>query len=277
MMSNKIYEPIRRKIEEWIDYDVHSPRVPYQGNEEVHDEYRRWHDRDCILVGGDLNADTMFSLWLPLRHTIVRINTPETVRSVGNIYRKYDFLKELIKADNLEKLLPEKMAVTFKLSTLFEFGMGRENVFILPDRQLNSMRGGEPYWDYVPAFLLASFSGGEFARYWKSPEEHLQWVEREHFQVFFDGDISPENIKDLSGAGDVRRSLAPDGIHPMERMLDNYISILQERRKYFTAEELENVARMDEMMHDERRIQKFRDRIANGEADALMQVKDVMD
>lgn len=55
--------------------------------------------------------------------------------------------------------------------------------------------------------------------------------------VFFNGDISPENIKDLSGTGDVRNSLAPDGIRPMEYMIDNYINILQERRKYFTAEE----------------------------------------
>lgn len=277
MMSNKIYEPIRRKIEEWIDYDVHSPNVPYRGNEEVHDEYRRWHDRDCVLVGGDLNADTMFSLWLPLRHTITRINDTETIRAVGNISGKYDFLRDLNKGDNLEKLLPEEMAITSKLSILFELGMRRENIFILPARQLNSMRGGKPYWDYVPAFLLASFPGGEFAHYWSTPKEHLEWIEREYFQVFFDGDISPENIKDLSGSGEIRKSLAPDGIQPMEDMIDNYIAILQERKKYFTAQELENAARMDEMMHEESRIQAFKDRIVNGEPEALMQVKDVMD
>lgn len=55
---------------------------------------------------------------------------------------------------------------------------------MLPDRQLNSLRGGEPYWDYIPAFLLASFPNGEFAHYWNSPEEHLEWIEREYFQVF---------------------------------------------------------------------------------------------
>lgn len=272
MMSNKIYEPIRRKIEEWIDYKDHSPTVPYQGNEKVHDEYRRWHDRDCVLTGGNLYADTMFSLWRPLAHTVIRLNDKSVIHG-----GKYKFIRELLKDDNMEKLLPVEQPIVKKLSTLFELGMGRENVFLLPDRGLNIVRGRNPYDDYVPVFLLESFGEGAFARYWNSPEEHLQWIKQEHFQVFFNGEISPENIKDLSGAGDVRKSLAPDGIQPMELMIDNYISILQERRKYFTTEELESAARMDEMMRKGSRIQAFKDRIANGDQEAIMQLKDVMD
>lgn len=272
MMSNKIYEPIRRKIEEWIDYDVHSPNVPYRGNEEVHDEYRRWHDRDCVLTGGNLYADTVFSLWRPLANTIIRLNDKSVIHG-----GKYNFIRELIKDDNMERLLPVEQPIVKKLCTLFELGMGRENVFLLPDRQLNVARGRKPYEDYVPVFLLESFGEGVFARYWSSPEEHLQWIKQEHFQVFFDGDISPENIKDLSGSGDIRNPFPPDSIQLMERMLDQYISILQERRKLFTAEELENAARMEETMREESRIQAFKDRIASGEPEALMQVKDVMD
>lgn len=272
MMSNNIYGPIKRKIEEWIDYDVHSPNLPYRGNEEVHDEYRRWHDRDCVLTGGNLYADTMFSLWRPLANTIIRLNDKSVI--CGG---KYNFIRELIKDDTMERLLPVEQPIVKKLSTLFELGMGRENVFLLPDRQLNVARGRKPYEDYVPFFLLESFGEGVFARYWSSPEEHLQWIRQEHFEVFFDGGISPENIKDLSGAGDIRTPLAPDGVQPMERMLDHYISILQERKKLFTAEELEKAARMEETMREESRIQAFKDRIANGEQEALMQVKDVMD
>ena len=271
MMSNKIYEPIRRKIEEWIDYDVHSPNVPYHGNEVVHDEYRRWHDRDCVLTDGNLYADTMFSLWRPLKDTIIRLNDKSVI--CGG---KYKFIQELLKEDNMEKLLPIEQPIVKKLSTLFELGMGRENVFLLPDRGLNVARGRKPYEDYVPVFLLESFGDGVFAHYWNSPKEHLQWIEQEHFQVFFDGDISPENIKDLSGAGDIRNPLAPNGIQPMERMLDHYISILQERRELFTINELENAAWMEETMREESRIQAFRDRIASGEPEVLMQVKDVM-
>ena len=187
MSKKDNYKPIRSKIEEWIRYDDHKPAGEYYDNVEAHDEYRRWHDRDCVLTGGCLEADTMFSLWLPLRHTIVRINDMEVIRQVGNIYRKYDFLRELIKGNNLQKLLPASMPITVKLSTLFALGMGRENVLILPDRQLNSLRGKKPYWDYVPAFLQASFPEAKFASYWGSPQEHLEWIRREHFQVFFDG------------------------------------------------------------------------------------------
>lgn len=95
--------------------------------------------------------------------------------------------------------------------------------------------------------------------------------------MFFDGDIVPGNIKDLSGAGDVRQSLAPDGIQPMEHMINNYIGILQERRKCFTAEEMKGAETMDEMMREGSRIQAFGDRIVNGGPEAIMQIKDVME
>ena len=276
MRKKDIYKPIRNKIEEWIWYDDHKPAGEYYDNVEAHEEYRRWHDRDCVLTEGCLEADTMFSLWLPLRHTIVRINDMEVIRQVGNIYSKYDFLRELIGGNNLQKLLPASMPITVKLSTLFVLGMGRENVFILPDRQLNSLRERNPYWDYVPAFLRASFPGGEFASYWSSPQEHLEWIRREHFQVFFDGNITPENIRDLSGAGNVMCSLASEGMEGMERMLDHYIRILRERKKYFTKGELTAASRMDVMFCKDKRIQKFSDRVARGEKKALAQMADVM-
>lgn len=47
------------------------------------------------MMGGKLKADTMFGLWLPLRHTIARINNTETIREFGNISSKYDFLRSL--------------------------------------------------------------------------------------------------------------------------------------------------------------------------------------
>lgn len=276
MDQDRIYEPIRRKIEEWIRYDDHKPAGSYYDNMEVHDEYRRWHDRDCVLAGGDLRADTMFSLWLPLRHTIAGINDAETIRAVGDISGKYDFLRDLNKGNNLEKLLPGHMSITAKLSTLFELGMGRENVFILPDRRLNSLRGQKPYWDYIPAFLSESFPNGEFVHYWNSPKEHLEWIEREHFQVFFNGDIAPENIKDLSAAGDVRSSLPPRGVQAMENMIANYISILQERRKYFTKEELSRAVKVNEVLRMDGKIQEFGDCVTRGEKEALTQIEDVM-
>lgn len=258
MEKNNIYGAIREKVEEWIWYDEHAPKSNYLEHVEEHEEYRRWHDRDCALTGGNLNADTMFSLWLPLRHTIVRINDWETIKSVGNIYSKYDFLRELIKGDNVEKLLPAEKSIVSKLSTLFELGMGRENVFLLPERWLNSARGIKPYYDYVPKFLRECFPGGEFAHCWGSREVFEKWIRQEHFQVFFDGDIAPENLRDLSGAGAIDISLPSEGAEPMERMLDRYIHVLQERRKYFSTEEIEQAHEWEKMMYADRRRRDLR-------------------
>ncbi|MCI8359683.1 MAG: hypothetical protein HFI51_16320 [Lachnospiraceae bacterium] len=272
MIENKVYEPIRKKIEEWIDYDVHKPDVPYYGNEKVHDEYRRWHDRDCVMTGGDLNADTMFSLWRPLANTIIRLHDKNVIQG-----GKYKFIRELMKDDNMEKYLPAGQPVVKKLSLLFELGMGRENVFLLPDRKINPARNRRPYEDYMPVFLLESFGDGAFACYWQNEEDYIQWIIREHLEVFFDGDIVPGNIKDLSGAGDIQKPFAPDGIQAMEHMIDNYIGILQERRKCFTAEELKGAGTIDDMIRKGSRIQAFNDRIVNGEPEAIMQIKDVME
>lgn len=233
MNQNTIYEPIRKKVEEWIWYDDNQPKGNYFANKKEHDEFRSLHDRDCVLTGGELKADTLFSLWTPLRNTIVRINEMEKIQAVGNINSKYKFLRELIKEDNIEKLLPEKEDIVKKLSILFDLGLGRENVFLLPDRQLNCARARKPYCDYVPVFLLESFQGGVFAHYWNTPEDYLQWIQKEHLEMFFDGEVSSETIKDLSGAGDVHIPFAPEGVQAMERMLDNYISVLKERKEYF--------------------------------------------
>lgn len=276
MTANKIYEPIRKKIEEWIDYYDHEP--DYLSNRKAYDEYRRWHDRDCVLTGGDLNADTMFSLWRPLANTLIRLNDKNVIQNVlqEERFTKKKVIRKLIEGDNMEKLLPPEQPIVGKLSMLFELGMGRENVFLLPDRKLNPDRGQRPYDDYMPVFLLESFGDGVFAHYWRNEEDYIQWIRKEHLEMFFDGEIAPENIRDLSGAGDIRTSLAPDGIQPMERMIDHYSSILQERRKCFAAEELKSAETMNEMMHDDGRIQGFRDHIAEGDSEAIRQVKDLM-
>lgn len=232
-MSNNIYEPIRKKVEEWLWYDENQPSGNYFANMEEHDRFRSLHDRDCMLTGGDLKADMLFSLWTPLRHTIVRLNDRETIRSVGDISKKYVFLRDFIKGDNIEKLLPETESIVHKLSELFERGMGRENVFLLPERQLNCARARKPYCDYVPVMLLEAFPGGVFSEYWDSPEAYLRWIDEEHMEAFFDGGISPEHVKDLSGSGDVRISFAPEGVEAMERMIENYIAVLKERKRYF--------------------------------------------
>lgn len=232
-MKNDVYEPIKRKIREWIEYDENAPKVAYSENPELHDDYRKAHDRDCILTGGNLYADTLFSLWLPLRNTIRCLNDEQSISAVGNIYDKISFVRALMRDDNLEKLLPEDKSVVTKLSTLFELGMRRENVMILPDRRLNPARAQKPYWDYVPVFLLESFPGGGFASYWNGLDDYIEWIRTERLEMLFGGEPVAKNIKDLAGTGDLRITIPNNGFEGMERLLDNYLQVLRERQKYF--------------------------------------------
>lgn len=103
-----------------------------------------------------------------MKNTIIRLHDKDVIQG-----GKYKFIRELMKDNNMEKYLPAGQPVVKKLSLLFELGMGRENVFLLPDRRLNPARGRRPYEDYMPVFLLESFGNGAFAHYWQNEESYI--------------------------------------------------------------------------------------------------------
>jgi hypothetical protein len=250
--NNKIYEPIIKELAYWKDYhmrDSERRAKKSQGDTTVcsGDEFRAANDRDCILTGGNLSADTIFSLWLPLRHTIKRINSDEEISKIGNIKDKNSFVCALLEGDNLKKLLPKDIGIVCTLSELFTYGMERENVMLLPKRyfsqggrkkSLNCARGGEPYWDYVPRFLYEMFQGGDFADAVGNDDEVCQaWIKEQNMTMFFkDGILDREHIIDLAGSGNVMVSIAPkgssyeEGLLLQENMLRNYIDVLKLRK-----------------------------------------------
>lgn len=234
MNEEKFYEPFIIKLTEWVAYEENCPKSDYMQHKEEHDAFRVANDRDCILTGGDLNADTIFSLWLPLRHAIVRLNSKEDIKALGGIRSKYSFCKILLNGDNLEKLLPSDNDIVKELRKLFVLGLKRCNVMILPERWLNSKRGMSPYFDYVPRFLYELFPGGDFANVFETEDELVNWIKRENLQMLFkNGIISRKTIIDLSGSGSIKVSLAPDGEEALLKMLHNYCMILQLRDLYY--------------------------------------------
>ncbi|WP_280771844.1 hypothetical protein [Salipaludibacillus daqingensis] len=230
MESVEILKPIEKKIQQWIYYDKNEPKVvPYRGNEKLHDSYRRENDLDCQLTDGKLEADTIISLWLPLRLSLVRINGYAPLNKIGlrNKKNKIPFLKELIKHD-LEKFLPVNNPIVVKLSELFVRGMKRENVMILPYRAINRERSSAPYYDYVPHFLHECFQGGKFAEYFSNDNGLEKWIKDEDLEMFFENEkISKFTIKDLSGSGSAKVNVPGN----LETMLDNYICILKARER----------------------------------------------
>lgn len=212
------YTPIVEKIKYWRDYDGFG------------DEYRKEHDLDCILTNGNLLADTIFSLWLPLRYTL---NFFESSRWTYWKNFEYAFLKPkklglknykpfLLELEcNIEDFLPNH-EITNKLVRLFELGQKRANVMILPYRSWNSKRGYSPYWDYLPHFLWDMLTE-------RNIKVVSEWIHREKLSMLFndENNIARETLIDLAGTGDVRSHAPKDIVLPV--LLDNYIRLLEVR------------------------------------------------
>lgn len=233
---NKLYVPIINKINSWKEYERNRPTCPYQGNEELYDTYRACNDLDCILTDGNLYADTIFSLWLPLRYTLTTFHTRAEIESItGECFSKQNtaFLEKLMQPDILEILLPSEDIRVKKLSRLFEIGQTRANVMILPNRSINSRRGCAPFYDYMPYFLSECFEGGRFSQYFVSDDMLRDWIHQENLYMFFAGEIRKENIRDLSCTEDLKFGIPGDNL---EKMIDNYRDILESRSRFFEIE-----------------------------------------
>lgn len=217
------YQPILDKLSYWKNYD---------GNG---DEYRKTHDLDCLLTGKNLLADTIISLWMPLRYTLNFFENPKwtywkdfemNVLSKNKITLKNhnEFIEDLER--NIQIFLPEH-EVTHKLVKLFELGQKRCNVMLLPNRRWNSIRGGRPYFDYLPHYLYDLLDTNDLL--YKS--RIVNWIKKEQLTMFFEnGIIDKEHIIDLAGTGCVY-SHSPRKI-VLSVLLQNYITMLEKREYY---------------------------------------------
>ena len=219
--AKDMYAPILQKIRYWRDYTG------------TGDLYRKKNDLDCILTDGNLSADTIFSLWLPLRYTLNYYGCDlwdnwkdfeaEKLRPKRlGLKDCPDFLNTLI--ENIDVFLPP-MGLTIMLSELFELGQQRCNVMILPYRSWNSRRGCSPYWEYLPHFIydLMNTDSPLFLQALHT------WIKCEHLEMLFiNGKLEKNNLKDLAGTGAVWKH-APTEIN-VEQLLHNYIEILKERK-----------------------------------------------
>ncbi|MCH5270709.1 MAG: hypothetical protein J1E83_08155 [Lachnospiraceae bacterium] len=222
-----LYTPIIQKIEYWRDYTG------------TGDLYRQNHDWDCLQANGNLLADNLVSLWLPLRYVLNHFGY-----AAWEAWKEYEyeelkpknkglkdcpaFLDELV-AD-IENYLPPT-ELTLLLSELFRLGQQRCNVMILPYRRWNSQRGGRPYWEYLPHFLfdLLNTDSPLFLQALQT------WIKREKLEMFFiDGKLDKDSLKDLAGTGAPWRH-SPRKIN-LEKLLNNYIKILKERATQYDKE-----------------------------------------
>jgi len=221
-------ESIKKKINSWIWYEENEPKSKYRDNPKEHDEFRKKYDLDCVLTDGNLKADTIFSLWIPLRFALVRINGYTKLNKYGKVEKRATFLKKIVNDEVMSTLLPKENSMVNNLVRLFELGQTRANIMILPIRKLNYLRGSKPYFDYIPYYLLECFEGGDFAYAFKNNDKQLHdWLNDEKLEMFFDGEVCKSNIKDLAESGDLKIGVPED----LDTLLINYIEILEKRAK----------------------------------------------
>lgn len=213
-------ENIKTHIQYWIDYKG------------TGDSYRKEHDLDCILTDGNLYADTLISLWLPLRYILDKENTSkwnkyseyesQSLRPKSNLKNDDMFLNDL--KNNISDFIPDENLLE-KAERLFELGRTRANVIILPYRKWNNMRGVAPYWEYMPHFLydLLNTEDGNFVSVIQN------WIKEQKITMFFKNEemLTKDNIKDLAGTGSVFKHRS-NQIN-LDILLANYIEILEKR------------------------------------------------
>lgn len=189
-----ILHPIRFKLEEWINYEINSPKCPYVGNEMVHDIYRALNDTDCKLTGGNLLADTIFSLWNPLKMVLDFLNSGETFYKNDKYGSdKNSYLRKI--KNNLDKYLPVENELVKELCIFAKLSLQRENVMLLPDRKMQSR--GKFFFDQMPKTLFECFGNGKYASYFQT-EDVTSWIKREKLEMFFyDNKVDKDKIKPL--------------------------------------------------------------------------------
>ena len=230
--------PIMKKIREWKEYNKNSPKCPYSGNEIIHDIYRALNDSDCQLTKGNLMADTIFSLWIPLKMSL-QCSETYPYRLQGNKFYPYkhdnyisksgnliNFLTDI--EENLEIYLPEN-----KWGRLYEFAalsLTRANIMILHDRKMQSR--GKLFLDQMPKTLYECFKDGVFYECFQKKDSLVtNWIKEEKLEYFFDGEIKRENIKPLI------KNFKADEVYwlkekeDIDEMLKNFINVLKLRGK----------------------------------------------
>lgn len=166
------------------------------------DEWRKENDLDVVWLKGNLNADTIFSVWMPLKMCLqCSAAYPYSQKGLKYFPFKQDgykgymnFLTDI--EINIDKYLPKD-----EWPELYEFAelaSTRANVMKLPNRGMQT-RGikefsfekwkvTEPFFDQMPRTLYECFEGGELQKreraYFKNDNEVIRWVEDEKLTSF---------------------------------------------------------------------------------------------
>ncbi len=181
---------------------------------------RAKNDLDCLYLNGNLNADTIFSVWTPLKMVLEVLNPNRkfTKKDIADIY------------NNQNQYLNPDYSIVKNFNEFAKYAETKANTMKLPNRKMNNNRYCS-FRDQMPPTLYNCFEGGKYCTYFDEKYPLNKWIEDEHLQFFFTNiDYSSKNnlIPIISG----RLSDQIYYFHTLkeiEEMITNYTQILQAR------------------------------------------------
>ncbi|MGR6545715.1 hypothetical protein [Paenibacillus tundrae] len=178
----------------YLIYLMPDPEQPSYGGA-TYDEWRKENDLDVVWLNGDLHADTIFSVWIPLKMSLQSVagDTFSYKGNRGTPSKENECFKDII--ENINHYLPPEHALVNELYRFAELASTRANVMRLPNRQMQ--KRGFFYFDQIPKTLYECFGEGRFNTYFESDQAVKEWVKEEKMDMFFDGSISRNNVKPL--------------------------------------------------------------------------------
>lgn len=248
--------PILKKLKYWRDFDKGYKK---QASPEGKKQYRILNDLDCQLNDGNNYADTLFSLWWPLKFTLREISARWWKKDEFYSFILCDMQSDEVYLKRLEKFLPVDNELVVLLSELFVYGTKKCNTFILEkffieetdcfgwenkEYSLNIIKGIPPYNDYIPFFLYNCLKGEAFVwkgiktnctykgRAFQTAEAAVEWIKKQHLEVLFmsSENICVDGIIKISGKDNIRDN-KPNGYEELKRMLKLQIDILKKRER----------------------------------------------
>lgn len=196
------------------------------------------------------NADTMFSLFIPLRTVVRHIHKKDKVITKSKL--KKSFKKANDKISYLEKLLPKDNELVKKLQEFACLCSQIQNVISIPTTYINGKNinqyRGCCYYDQMPVMLYSILKGkitgieNRFSSYFENNKEVEEWIKSNRLDRLINiNDISDFKLEDLAnlqenyGVKNIGLSITKKDYlfyneyddDRLKKVLDNYINILK--------------------------------------------------
>lgn len=185
------------------------------------------NDLDCLYCKGEKLADTIYSMWMPIKMVVKCLHG----EIVNKKYKDNDPLKDINKLiQNYSKYFPENNILICKLNELAVLAETRANVMILPKKGMQS-RGR---YDQMNLFLWSIFKDGNKSKFFDGNDDLVRkWIVEQKLQPLFvcEKELKRENIKPLIETLTPNISCFLEEEAQIKEMLDMNICVLKERTR----------------------------------------------